>query len=130
MSKYFGKKIALSGGFDPVHIGHTRMFKAARDIVGPDGEVVVILNCDNWLLRKKGKRFMEQEERAELINEFGTVDAVYIHESEDDHVSEALKVLKPDIFGNGGDRRDENDIPESIICRELGIDMIFNVGEG
>ena len=56
--------IALSGGFDPVHVGHLRMIKAAAKI----GRVVIILNSDDWLLRKKGYIFMPFEERAEIIN--------------------------------------------------------------
>lgn len=128
--QYRGKRIVLSGGFDPVHVGHVRMFKAAKELVGEKGEVIVVLNCDNWLIRKKGKRFMDQKERAELIESIEAVDTVYIHESDELHVSEALRTLKPDIFGNGGDRRNEGDIPETDVCKELGIKMVFNIGEG
>ena len=60
------KTIAISGGFDPVHVGHLRMMKAASDF----GEVIVILNSDDWLERKKGYVFMPFEERKEIIEGF------------------------------------------------------------
>src|SRR3989344_7000960 len=69
------KWVAVSGGFDPLHIGHVRMFKAARKL----GErLVVILNNDNWLMAKKGHAFMPERERAEILREFSFVDRVVI----------------------------------------------------
>lgn len=126
--KYKGKTIVVSGGFDPVHVGHVRMFESAKDLVGEDGKFIVILNCDKWLSRKKGKSFMPQDERAEIISAFECVDGVYIHESDSNDVCEALEKIKPNVFANGGDRRNEEDIPESKICEEAGIEMIFNIG--
>ncbi len=125
-----GKVVAVSGGFDPVHIGHLRMFEEAKQLAGEGGKLVVILNCDAWLVRKKGKAFMPQEERAELIRGFGCVDETFILESDRSDVSEALEKIKPHIFANGGDRRSEADIPESAVCKEYGIEMVFNVGKG
>ena len=117
----------VSGGFDPVHIGHVRMFKEAKKL---GKELIVIVNCDDWLIRKKGKKFMPSSDRAEIIREIKHVDYVYILESKEDHVSEAIELFRPDIFANGGDRRDEKDIPEAGICKKLGVEMVFNVGEG
>lgn len=124
-----GKIVAVSGGFDPVHIGHVRMFEAAKELVGSEGTLVIILNCDAWLQRKKERVFMPQEERAEVIRAFRVVDEVYIHESEDNHVCGALVALRPNIFANGGDRKLDN-IPEVAACEELNIEMVFNVGTG
>jgi D-beta-D-heptose 7-phosphate kinase/D-beta-D-heptose 1-phosphate adenosyltransferase len=127
-----GKKrvVAVSGGFDPVHIGHVRMFNEARAL---GDELVVILNNDNWLTLKKGFAFMPQHERKEVIEAFAAVDRVFITEhtsdSADMSVCEALKILKPDVFANGGDRKEDN-IPEYALCEELDIEMIFNIGEG
>ena len=124
------KIVAVSGGFDPVHIGHLRMFEEARQLVGPEGKLVVIINCDAWLTRKKGRAFMPQEERAELIRGFRAVDEVYILESDRNDVSEALANIRPHIFANGGDRRSIADIPEAEVCEKYSIEMVFNIGHG
>ena len=60
------KRIAVSGGFDPVHVGHVRMIQAAAKF----GDVIVICNSDAWLKRKKGYSFMPFEERAEILRAF------------------------------------------------------------
>ena len=119
------KLVMVSGGFDPIHIGHLRMFQEAKEL---GDELIVVLNCDAWLLRKKGKKFMSSEDRAEIIKGFSCVDHVYVLESDRKDVSEALELFKPAIFANGGDRRSEKDIPEVIACEKLGIQMVFNVG--
>jgi len=121
------KIIAVSGGFDPVHVGHVRMIQAAAKI----GDVVVILNSDDWLVRKKGYVFMHWEERAEIIRAIhGVVNVVPVHDS-DDTVCETLKHLKEDMnldcFANGGDRKDTN-TPEMNLCKSMGIELMWNVG--
>lgn len=120
------KTIAVSGGFDPLHLGHLQMFEEARAM---GDRLVVILNCDAWLVRKKGYAFMPALQRASIIGALACVDEVYIHESEDDHVCHALEVVRPDVFANGGDRKVEN-TPEVKLCAELGIEMAFNIGGG
>lgn len=117
----------VSGGFDPVHVGHLRMFDAAKKL---GTKLIVVLNCDAWLMRKKGKAFMNQNERAELIAGFSCVDEVFILESDRNDVVEAIEKFRPHIFANGGDRKEEKDIPEADICKKLGVEMIFNVGGG
>ena len=119
------KLVMVSGGFDPVHVGHLRMFKEAKKL---GDRLVVVINSDEWLKRKKGKHFMHQDERAELISELDPVDEVFILESKRDDVGEAIEKYRPHIFANGGDRRDESDIPESPICLEHNVEMVFNVG--
>lgn len=126
MKKNNKKKIvAVSGGFDPIHLGHLRMFKLAREL---GDELVVIINSDGWLRRKKGAYFMSANERKEIIEEFSCVDRVYIHNSVKPDVCGALEEIKPAIFANGGDRKNVEDIPEAEICNKLGIEMVFNVG--
>jgi D-beta-D-heptose 7-phosphate kinase/D-beta-D-heptose 1-phosphate adenosyltransferase len=122
--------VAVSGGFDPIHIGHVRMFERAKAL---GDELVVILNNDNWLTKKKGYAFMAERERKEVIEGLRAVDRVVITthgpEPEDMSVAQALRELRPDIFANGGDRKQDN-TPEGEACAELGIEMVFNVGEG
>lgn len=122
--------VATSGGFDPLHVGHLRLFKAARKL---GDKLVVIVNNDNWLRAKKGFVFMSQKERAELISAFPYVDKVVFteHRKDDKDVSVAavLRKLKPAIFAKGGDRTRTN-TPEVSICKELGIVTKYNVGGG
>ncbi|MFW0862307.1 MAG: adenylyltransferase/cytidyltransferase family protein [Candidatus Komeilibacteria bacterium] len=124
------KVVAVSGGFDPLHIGHVRLFEAAKKL---GDKLIVIINNDNWIKLKKGKAFMPDTERKELIEALRVVDEVYLtkHEADtkDMSVCEALKDIKPDIFANGGDRKEDN-IPEVAVCKEIGCEMVFNVGEG
>ena len=117
------KIITVSGGFDPVHVGHLRMFEEAAQ----HGDLVVILNSDAWLTRKKGKPFMSWDDRAEIIRGFRCVKDVVPVDDTDGSVCEALTRLKPGVFANGGDRKADN-IPEYEVCKRLGIEMIFNVG--
>ncbi len=115
----------VSGGFDPIHVGHLEMFKEAKEL---GDRLLVVLNCDDWLTRKKGKFFMSQDDRATLIKSIKYVDDVYVLQSERNDVGEAIEKFKPDIFANGGDRKDEASIPEAKTCKELGVEMVFNVG--
>lgn len=121
------KKVVVSGGFDPIHVGHLRMFETAKKL---GDELVVIINSDEWLIRKKGACFMKAKDRAELIQAFKCVDRTYISNSVKTHVSDALRAIKPHIFANGGDRRGIYDIPETKVCEELGIKMVFGIGGG
>ena len=130
-SKKVGKKIvAVSGGFDPVHIGHVRMFEAARKL---GDRLVVIMNNDNWLKKKKGFAFMAEHERMEILKGFRAVDDVLItlhpENPTDMSVCAELRLLKPDIFANGGDRFLDN-VPEVAVCNDIGAEMVFEVGHG
>lgn len=134
MAKISNKKskivVAVSGGFDPPHIGHIRLFKKARKL---GDELVVVLNNDNWLMAKKGYVFMPERERKELLEALSSVNRVLItkHPSnpKDMSVCHELLELRPHIFANGGDRN-KNNIPEVAVCNKIGCRMIFNVGAG
>ncbi len=115
--------VAVSGGFDPIHKGHVRMIQAASGF----GSVVVIANSDEWLMRKKGYVFMPFEERAEILESIKGVGAVVKAKDDDETVCETLRDLRPNMFANGGDRKDDN-VPEVAVCQELGIKMLWNVG--
>jgi D-beta-D-heptose 7-phosphate kinase/D-beta-D-heptose 1-phosphate adenosyltransferase len=120
--------VAVSGGFDPPHLGHLRLFKEAKKL---GDELVVILNNDNWLMAKKGYVFLPQKERKALIESIKWVDKVILtshpKNPKDMSVSKELMRLKPDIFANGGDRTRKN-IPEVEVCRKIGCKMVFGVG--
>ena len=121
------KSIMVSGGFDPIHKGHVRMIQEAAK----KGEVIVIVNSDEWLMRKKGFVFMPFEERVEIIKSIKGVrdtSVVGINDS-DNTVCEALRKYRPDYFANGGDRTNIN-TPEIALCEELGIEMLWGVGGG
>lgn len=119
----YEQTIAVSGGFDPLHVGHVRMINHAAVY----GNVIVVLNSDNWLKRKKGYIFMPYYERQEIIWSLQNVSVVCDVDDSDDSICLALEKLRPNFFGNGGDRALEN-IPEKKICEKLGIKMIWNLG--
>ncbi len=137
-SKQRERWVAVSGGFDPLHVGHVRMFKEARK---RGDKLVVILNNDNWLINKKGFAFMPEKERKELLLSFPSVDRVVLTDhalnDPDRSVVRALRKIRPAIFANGGDR-DPKDAKKSTsplsvdqqFCIERGIKMVFNVGKG
>lgn len=129
--------VAVSGGFDPIHVGHVRLFNEAKAL---GDELVVILNNDNWFGIKGRALFMSGIERKEVIEALRSVDRVILskHESSEKKfdkstieysVCRELEELKPDIFANGGDRF-EDDVPEVGVCKKIGCKMVFNIGEG
>ena len=117
------KKIMVSGGFAPIHIGHVRMILQASN----HGEVIVVANSDDWLLRKKGYVFMPWEERAEIIRAIRGVKDVIRVDDADGTVCDAIQRVKPDFFANGGDRKTDN-TPEKEVCELLGVEMLWNIG--
>ena len=126
------KIIILSGGFDPVHKGHVRMFKAASEY----GDVVVGANSDDWLIRKKGKFFMPFLERKEILESIKYIDSVLAFDDSDDSACQLIKDVKShygnDVelyFGNGGDRTNET-TPEIEYCNANNIKLLWDIGGG
>lgn len=117
------KTVMVSGGFDPVHIGHIRMILEASKW----GDVIVVANSDDWLYRKKGFVFMDFEQRAEILASIKGVIKVSGVDDHDGTVCEAIIRHKPDYFANGGDRKKHN-TPEQAVCDELGVEMLWGVG--
>ena len=124
------KIVMVSGGFDPVHIGHVRMFEEAKKL---GDTLIVVINNDNWLKFKKGFVFMSETDRKEIIESFRAVDKVLLtahkKNTTDISVCREIELIRPHIFANGGDRKHDN-IPEYALCEHLGIKMVFNVGHG
>jgi glycerol-3-phosphate cytidylyltransferase-like family protein len=116
--------IALSGGFDPPSEGQVSMIIDAAKM----GDVVIILNSDEWCDRNKhmGVWMPWERRRDVLLNIEGVIDVVKVDDSKGD-VCEALRLVKPDFFGNGGSRTLSN-TPEVKVCRELGIGMLWLLG--
>ena len=132
------KVVMVSGGFDPVHIGHVRLFNEAKKL---GDELVVVINNDNWLRCKKGYVFMPEHERKEIIEAFQAVDRVLLssHKKNTKDMSVCMELIRvrPHVFASGGDRNEKDaDNPESSLYRErqihkkLGITMVYNVGYG
>ena len=113
----------VSGGFDPVHIGHIQMIEQAAK----QGKVIVVINSDDWLMRKKGYVFMPWRERAKIMGNIKGVVLVSNVNDSDGTVCQALENHRPDAFANGGDRKKQN-TPEMDVCDKLGIEMLWNVG--
>ena len=117
------KTVMVSGGFDPVHVGHLRMIREAAEW----GDVIVAINSDDWLVRKKGYVFMPWKERAEIMGNIKGVKIVTTVDDSDGSVCQALRHHTPDAFANGGDRK-KNNTPEMEVCDELGIQMLWGIG--
>ena len=109
---FFEKVSLVTGGFDPIHSGHIRYFERAKDL---SNYLVVGLNGDPWLTRKKGQYFQSWTERADIIRHLNMVDAVISWDDSDDSacgaIGKCLDISEKVIFCNGGDRTKIN-IPE------------------
>ena len=121
-----GAIVATSGGYDPLHPGHVSSLLESST---HGDTLVVIVNGDDFLRRKKGKPFMDLRARCQVVSGIRGVNYVIPFEIEDDDtVCEALRVIRPRVFTKGGDRTDMSNIPEWSICAELGIEVISGVG--
>jgi D-beta-D-heptose 7-phosphate kinase/D-beta-D-heptose 1-phosphate adenosyltransferase len=119
--------VAISGAFDPIHIGHIRYIHEAAKL---GNRLVVILNGDDFLLRKKGFVFFPFAERKEILENIKGVDEVIAAVDEDQTVRRTLELVKPDIFAKGGDRIGPETIPETETCQRIGCSVVTNVGGG
>ena len=124
------KIIILSGGFDPIHKGHVRMFKSAKNL----GNVIVGLNSDKWLIRKKNKLFMSFPERKEILESIKYIDSVLSFNDADGTACNLITNIYKKFgssyhicFGNGGDRTNDT-TPEVDYCIKNNIEMLWGVG--
>ena len=130
----FKKRVCVSGYFSPVHVGHLEYLQKAKDIAGPDGDLVVIVNNDDQEILKKGKVFMKGVERIKIMQALRMVDEVHLSIDQDRTVVESIKMIFNQFgkeyllaFANGGDQN-INTIPERPICEKLGIELIDGLG--
>lgn len=121
------KIVLVTGGFDPVHSGHIEYLKSAKKL----GDILIVgVNSDNWLSRKKGRPFMPITERVTLIENLKMVNHVILFNDTDNTAIEAIKNVKAlyphdtVVFANGGDRTKEN-IPEMAV---ENVEFVFGVG--
>lgn len=121
------KIILVTGGFDPLHSGHIAYFNEARAL---GDKLIVGVNSDAWLTRKKGKPFMSWEERATIVSALHTVDRVINFDDNNGTAIDAIRKVKdifPNhsiVFANGGDRTKDN-IPEMVFD---GVEFVFGIG--
>lgn len=121
--------ILISGGFDPVHSGHIKLIKDASNY----GEIVVLLNSDNWLCEKKGKEFLSFSEREIIMNALKYVIDVISFDDTDKTCIDGIKKAslkypqKKIIFANGGDRNNST-TPEKLFCENNNIKTIWGIG--
>lgn len=119
------KTVAISGYFDPIHVGHLEYIKEAKKL---GDKLIVIVNNNHQCVLKKGKPFMDEKDRVIITSSIKYVDEVFLSIDEDKTVCKSLEEIKPDIFANGGDRKNF-EIPESIICKKHDIKIIDGLGE-
>ena len=116
--------VAVSGYFDPIHVGHLELLKLARQL---GDKLVVIVNNDKQTVLKKGKSFMNEKDRMEIVSALQCVDEVFLSIDDDKSVCKSLEFLKPSIFANGGDRS-LSEIPETAIIDKYSIKMVDGLG--
>lgn len=126
------KVVLVTGGFDPLHSGHVEYFKAAKQL---GSRLVVGVNSDEWLTRKKGRPFMPFSERASIIKELSCVDEVIGFDDSDDSACHAifymLSTHGPEttvVFANGGDRGSANTPEYRMYKNTYGLEFVWAVG--
>ena len=119
------KIVAVSGYFDPIHVGHLEYLNEAKNL----GDLLyVIVNNDSQARLKKGKSFMNEEDRLRIVQSLGIVDKAILSIDNDRSVSKTLIGIKPNIFANGGDQF-EGSILEEQVCKENNIQIIDGLGK-
>ena len=119
------KTVAISGYFDPIHVGHLEYIELSKRM---GDYLVVIVNNNHQCKLKKGKHFMDERDRIKIVESIKDVDEVFLSIDSDKTVCKSLEKIKPDIFTNGGDRHNQ-EIPESIVCKKYGIELLDGMGK-
>ena len=126
--KRIGKKpvvVAVSGYFNPLHIGHLEMIERAKKL---GDKLVAIVNNDIQVALKGSFPFMSAADRLKIVKAIKGVDEVFLAIDKDLSVRQSLAQIKPHIFANGGDRKSVGDVPEYEVCQRLNIKMVDGLG--
>lgn len=121
----------VSGYFSPIHVGHLDMIESAA---AQGDRLVVIVNNNEQQKAKKGKVIMDEQDRLRIVQALRAVDEAFIAIDTDRTVSASLRLVAekhPEyrlVFANGGDRASGAVVPESAVCQEHGIEMVFDMG--
>ncbi|MFA5644141.1 MAG: adenylyltransferase/cytidyltransferase family protein [Patescibacteria group bacterium] len=118
--------VAVSGYFNPLHVGHLEMIEKSKKL---GDYLVVIVNNDYQVALKGSVPFMNQKDRIKIAESLKNVDEVFLSIDKDKTVCKSLTKIKPNIFANGGDRKNLNDVPEYNICQKLNIKMVDGLGK-
>jgi D-beta-D-heptose 7-phosphate kinase/D-beta-D-heptose 1-phosphate adenosyltransferase len=121
-------RVCVSGYFDPIHIGHLEYLTKAKELAGENGKLIVIVNSDNQAMLKKGKPFMNEKERVEIVKALRVVDEVYLSIDDDRTVCKTIQSISITHFVNGGDQNNDT-IPEKPICEKFGIILVDGLGD-
>ena len=119
------KVVAVSGYFDPIHVGHLEYLRLSKKL---GDKLIVIVNNNHQCILKKGKPFMDEKDRLEIIRSLEMVDEVFLSIGKDKSVSASLEAIKPDIFANGGDQS-TGEVPEAKVCHKYNIIMTDGLGD-
>ena len=117
--------VAVSGYFDPLHVGHVEFFQLAKEL---GSKLIVIVNNNQQAELKKGSFFIDEKDRMEIVAALKHVDEVFLSIDSDGSVCKSLEAIKPDIFANGGDRSLE-EIPETTVMKKYNIKMVDGLGD-
>ncbi len=118
-------RVAVSGYFDPIHVGHLEYLRMAKEL---GDSLVVIVNNNYQCKLKKGKHFIDENDRVEIVKALRFVDEVFLSVDKDRTVCKSLEEIKPDVFANGGDRA-TSEVPETPVCKKFNIKMVDGLGD-
>ena len=118
-------RVAVSGYFDPIHVGHLDYLRMAKEL----GDYLVVIVNNNYQCKlKKGRHFMDENDRVEIVKALRFVDEVFLSVDKDRTVCKSLEEIKPDVFANGGDRA-TSEVPETPVCKKFNIKMVDGLGD-
>ena len=129
MSKFFDKVALVTGGFDPIHSGHISYLDRAREL---GDQLIVGVNSDEWLVRKKGLYFLPRRERVKIISNLRMVYDVISYDDKDNSsskgIEKCLEISEKVIFCNGGDRKKDNILEMEVFKDNPRVEFVFGIG--
>ena len=117
--------VAVSGYFDPIHVGHLEYLQLASKL---GDKLIVIVNNNHQAKLKKGEFFMHEKDRIQIVAALRCVDEVFLSIDKDSSVCKSLEAVKPNIFANGGDRS-LDEIPETAVMKKFDIKLVDGLGD-